>query len=331
MVESPISFSAEKVKKEILEDDDSGLVMKFIYKDREGKLEWTDNGNSDEKGGVLSFGDNPFKPYDIKIGRRMSRLPHSQKIEDLKSKLEAKEVFKIMMDKPCQSCGDAIHKKGIGSCGWCETDYGMMMKFDPNKDIKDNKWWDRQSETRKIFLWDELTNKNPYCRDCLYYYGLGKNYPTAFDKDSANYSLGNAVCEKHWGGLVAEGKLSKDTKKYSLYNIENTNAYEIMLKRRLGLSLEAEGETEYKISGWKKTYETESFLAENKNKNRKNIRLTPKELKYLNMMKSNYNDFAYVEVDNRGWKPYKPRFVERLLKKGIISIPKDQNSRKISI
>tara|TARA_R110000803_G_scaffold128185_1_gene195604 strand:- start:30 stop:3185 length:3156 start_codon:yes stop_codon:yes gene_type:complete len=69
----------------------------------------------------------------------------------------------------------------------------------------------------------------------------------------------------------------------------------------------------------------ESFSAENKNKNRKNIRLTPKELKYLNMMKSNYNDFAYVEVDNRGWKPYKPRFVEGLLKKGIISIPKDQN------
>ena len=284
MVESPISFSAEKVKKEILEDDDSGLVMKFIYKDREGKLEWTDNGNSDEKGGVLSFGDNPFKPYDIKIGRRMSRLPHSQKIEDLKSKLEAKEVFKIMMDKPCQSCGDAIHKKGIGSCGWCETDYGMMMKFDPNKDIKDNKWWDRQSETRKIFLWDELTNKNPYCRDCLYYYGLGKNYPTAFDKDSANYSLGNAVCEKHWGGLVAEGKLSKDTKKYSLYNIENTNAYEIMLKRRLGLSLGAEGETEYKISAreyFEKHDEVKNehkyyafFTIEDKGQKQKNLRKT---------------------------------------------------------
>ena len=234
------SFSAEKVKKEILEDDDSGLVMKFIYKDREGKLEWTDNGNSDEKGGVLSFGDNPFKPYDIKIGRRMSRLPHSQKIEDIKSKLEAKEIFKIMMDKPCQSCGDAIHKKGIGSCGWCEDDYGMRMKFDPYKDIKDNKWWDRQSDSRKDFyLWAELTNKNPYCRDCLYYYkGHGGNYPNKFDRESANYSLGNAVCEKHWDEIVAEGGLSKDTKRHSLYEIENVSPRERMMKQRFGFGSE---------------------------------------------------------------------------------------------
>ena len=230
------SFSAEKVKKEILEDDEGGLVMKFIYKDREGKLEWSDN--EDGKGGVLSFGDNPFKPYDIKIGRRMSRLPHSKKIEDIRSKLEAKEVFKIMMDKPCQSCGDAIHKKGIGSCGWCESDYGMRMKFDPNKDIKDNKWWDRQSETRKIFLWDELTNKNPYCRDCLYYYGYRSNYPSAFDKESANYYLANAVCEKHWDEIVAEGKLSKDSKRYSLYKIENVSPRERMMKQRFGLGAE---------------------------------------------------------------------------------------------
>lgn len=230
------SFSAEKVKKEILEDDDSGLVMKFIYKDREGKLEWSDN--EDGKGGVLSFGDNPFKPYDPKIGRRMSRLPHSQKIEDIRSKLEAKEVFKIMMDKPCQSCGDAINKKGIGSCGWCEDDYTMNMKFDPTKDINDNKWWDRQSEKRKIFLWNDVIFKNPYCRDCLYYYGLGKNYPSAFDKESANYYLANAVCEKHWDEIVAEGGLSKDTKRNSLYEIENVSPRERMMKQRFGFGSE---------------------------------------------------------------------------------------------
>ncbi len=230
------SFSAEKVKKEILEDDNDRLVMKFIYKDREGKLEWSDN--EDGKGGVLSFGDNPFKPYDPKIGRRMSHLPHSQKIEDIRSKLEAKEVFKIMMDKPCQSCGDAIHKKGIGSCGWCEDDYTMNMKFDPDKDITDNKWWDRQSENRKIFLWNDAIFKNPYCRDCLYYYGLDKNYPSAFDKESANYYLANAVCEKHWDEIVAEGGLSKDTKRNSLYEIENVSPRERMMKQRFGFGAE---------------------------------------------------------------------------------------------
>lgn len=58
-------------------------------------------------------------------------------------------------------------------------------------------------------------------------------------------------------------------------------------------------------------------------------KLTPTQLKYLNMMKSNYDGYAYVEVDNRGWKPYKTRPVQQLLNKKIISIPKDRNNRFI--
>ena len=67
--------------------------------------------------------------------------------------------------------------------------------------------------------------------------------------------------------------------------------------------------------------DSETFEAEAKPK------LTPTQLKYLNMMKSNYNGYAYVEVDNRGWKPYKTRPVQNLLDKKIISIPKDNNHR----
>jgi predicted DNA-binding WGR domain protein len=54
-------------------------------------------------------------------------------------------------------------------------------------------------------------------------------------------------------------------------------------------------------------------------------KLTPKQLEYLNMMKSNYDGYAYVEVDNRGLKPYKTGPVQQLLSKKIISIPKDRN------
>ncbi len=58
-------------------------------------------------------------------------------------------------------------------------------------------------------------------------------------------------------------------------------------------------------------------------------RLSKKQLESLNMMKMSYyhrnNDSAYVEVDNRGHKPFKSRPVQGLLNKGIISIPRADN------
>ena len=55
--------------------------------------------------------------------------------------------------------------------------------------------------------------------------------------------------------------------------------------------------------------------------------LTPKQIEVLNEMKTNYNGYSYVKVDNKGWDGYKPRFVQALLDKKIISIPKDKNNR----
>ena len=67
----------------------------------------------------------------------------------------------------------------------------------------------------------------------------------------------------------------------------------------------------------------ESYEAESK------PRLSKKQLESLNMMKMSYyhrnNDSAYVEVDNRGYKPFKSRPVQGLLNKGIISIPRADN------
>ena len=226
------TFSAEKVKKEILKDDWQGLEMKFIYKDREGKLEWSDN--EDGKGGVLSFGDSPFKK-----GERMSRLPHTHTIDSATSKLAAKEMFRIMLDKPCESCGDAIHNKDIGACGWCEDDWDKKYKFDPKIDLENDKWWKNLSDRLKDLYNDDLTTKNPYCRDCLYYYGaFGETYPNKFDREGGNYYLMNAVCETHWAEIVAEGGLSKDSKRHSLYEIENVSPRERMMKQRFGLGAE---------------------------------------------------------------------------------------------
>ena len=67
----------------------------------------------------------------------------------------------------------------------------------------------------------------------------------------------------------------------------------------------------------------ESYEAESK------PRLSKKQLESLNMMKMSYyhrnNESAYVEVDNRGHKPFKSRPVQGLLNKGIISIPRADN------
>ena len=68
----------------------------------------------------------------------------------------------------------------------------------------------------------------------------------------------------------------------------------------------------------------ESYEAESK------PRLSKKQLESLNIMKmsSYYRDndgTAYVEVDNRGYKPFMSRPVQGLLNKGIISIPREDN------
>jgi hypothetical protein len=224
------TFSAEKVKKEILEDDWQGLKMKFIYKDREGKLSWSDN--DDGKGGVLSFGDDPFKK-----GEQMSRLPHSQTIDSATSKLAAKEMFRLSLDRKCHTCKEPIYKKDIGSCAWCEDEMGPS-KFDDTYFYEDD-WFKRLGAIKQDEYIHDLANKNPYCRDCLYYYGgLGDNYPNKFDRESANYWLGNAVCETHWAEIVADGGLSKDTKRYSLYEIENISPRERMMKKRFGFGAE---------------------------------------------------------------------------------------------
>ncbi len=74
-------------------------------------------------------------------------------------------------------------------------------------------------------------------------------------------------------------------------------------------------------NSWRKS--AESYEAESK------PRLSKKQLESLNMMKMSYyhrnNDSAYVEVDNRGHKPFKSRPVQGLLNKGIISIPRADN------
>ena len=225
------TFSAEKVKKEILEDDAQRLDMKFIYKNRIGKLSWSDN--EEGKGGVLSFGDNPFK----KTGAGMSRLPHTQTIDSATSKLAAKKMFKLSLDRKCHTCKEPIYKKDIGSCDWCEDEMGPS-KFDDTYFYEDD-WFKRLSPTKQDEYIHDLSNKNPYCRDCLYYYGgLGDNYPNKYDRESANYWLGNAVCETHWAEIVADGGLSKDTKRYSLYEIENISPRERMMKKRFGFGAE---------------------------------------------------------------------------------------------
>ena len=63
----------------------------------------------------------------------------------------------------------------------------------------------------------------------------------------------------------------------------------------------------------------------------KKPKLTKTQLAALNMMKASTfygsGGYAYVEVDNRGWKSYTTRPVQGLLDKGIITIPKDENRR----
>jgi hypothetical protein len=68
----------------------------------------------------------------------------------------------------------------------------------------------------------------------------------------------------------------------------------------------------------------ESFEAESK------PRLSEKQLWSLNVMKTSIyhggeGSYAYVEVDNRGYKPFMSRPVQGLLNKGLIDIPRNKN------
>ena len=146
-------------------------------------------------------------------------------------------MFRLSLDRKCYTCKEPIYKKDIGSCGWCENEMGPS-KFDDTY-FYDDAWFKRLSPTKQDEYIHDLSNKNPYCRDCLYYYGgHGDNYPNKFDRESANYWLGNAVCETHWAEIVADGGLSKDTKRYSLYEIENISPRERMMKKRFGFGAE---------------------------------------------------------------------------------------------
>ena len=79
-------------------------------------------------------------------------------------------------------------------------------------------------------------------------------------------------------------------------------------------------------------YYPEEYAAETFNASTtKKPKLTKTQLKALNMMKASTfygsGGYAYVEVDNRGWKSYTTRPVQGLLDKGIITIPKNENRR----
>jgi len=68
----------------------------------------------------------------------------------------------------------------------------------------------------------------------------------------------------------------------------------------------------------------ESYEAESK------PRLSEKQLWSLNVMKTSIyhggeGSYAYVEVDNRGYKPFMSRPVQGLLNKGLIDIPRNKN------
>jgi|DEB0MinimDraft_3_1074331.scaffolds.fasta_scaffold49958_2 hypothetical protein len=72
-------------------------------------------------------------------------------------------------------------------------------------------------------------------------------------------------------------------------------------------------------------YGAESFEASGTKK----PKLTPKQKQALDLMKYSYgannNEYAYVEVDNRGWKAYRTRQVQALLDKGLIEIDRAEN------
>ena len=96
--------------------------------------------------------------------------------------------------------------------------------------------------------------------------------------------------------------------------------YDNQKVRKLGKDLRRQG-VPLKI----KTKNAENFEASGTKK----PKLTPKQKQALDMMKYSYgvnkNEYAYVEVDNRGWKPHRTRQVQALLDKGLIEIDRAEN------
>ncbi len=227
------SFSAEeKVKAvKIVDNRFREDRTSYSYKGHRGEFNWDVHR---EQKGLIKYKNN-FKDGHMGEG---DFLPHSNKFQTPKLlKSHAKHLFRLSLDRNCHTCKEPIHKKGIGRCDWCEDDWGPS-KFDDTYFYEDA-WFNKLSGVQQDEYIHDLTNNNPYCRDCLYYYrGHGSNYPNKFDRESANYSLGNAVCETHWDEIVAEGGLSKDTKRHSLYEIENVSPRERMMKQRFGFGSE---------------------------------------------------------------------------------------------
>ena len=230
------SFSAEeKVKANEIVNNGRENRTSYSYKGHRGEFDWDVHR---EQKGLIKYKNN-FKDGHMGEG---DYLPHSNKFQtDKLLKSHAKHIFRLSLDRNCHTCKEPIHKKGIGRCDWCENDFDIgwgPSKFDDTYFYEDD-WFNKLSLTQQDEYIHDLTNNNPYCRDCLYYYGAHKaTYPNKFDREGANYGGGNAVCETHWDEIVAEGNLSKDSKRHSLYKIENVSPRERMMKQRFGLGAE---------------------------------------------------------------------------------------------
>ena len=292
------TFSSEEKVKAVKNGREYGDIGSYSYKGNLGVLNWDVDR---EQKGLIKFKNN-FKDGHMGDG---DFLPHANKFQPYNLKRShAKNIFRLILDRKCQTCKEPIHKKGCGSCAWCEQNWETP-KFDSNG-FYDDEWFKNLKVSQQDEYIHDMATTNPYCRDCLYWLSgtSDKTYPTSFDKESANYSLGNSLCGEHWEELVNVGEIPKEAQRYSLYQIENTNPYEIMLKRRL--RMEAEGSV------------AESFSASSSKP-----KLSPKQYEYLNNIKAYYSDgsgYAYVEVSSHGWKPYKPNIIRNLLEKEVIAL-----------
>jgi len=244
------TFSSEEKVKAVKNGREYGDIGSYSYKGNLGVLNWDVDR---EQKGLIKFKNN-FKDGHMGDG---DFLPHANKFQPYNLKRShAKNIFRLILDRKCQTCKEPIHKKGCGSCAWCEQNWETP-KFDSNG-FYDDEWFKNLKVSQQDEYIHDMATTNPYCRDCLYWLSgtSDKTYPTSFDKESANYSLGNSLCGEHWEELVNVGEIPKEAQRYSLYQIENTNPYEIMLKRRLRMEAEgsvaesfsASSDTEYKIS-----------------------------------------------------------------------------------
>jgi len=107
--------------------------------------------------------------------------------------------------------------------------------------------------------------------------------------------------------------INENYKNYYVATIPTTyGGVRIKLEDRINDAIKmAKGDETFEASGTKKP------------------KLTPKQKQALDLMKYSYgannNEYAYVEVDNRGWKAYRTRQVQALLDKGLIEIDRAEN------